>query len=106
VMGGPFACRLDGLRDIRLPRGLAARTTSGSPPLAHCGSVHQKGLIASGARRIPRLSTYGLRRLSPTAFHCIPLVLSIYPGDPTPLPTEPIAAYTDRQTHTKNEKDA
>lgn len=44
-------------------------------------------------------------RLSPTAFRCTSLVLNT-PGDPTPLPIKPIAAYTDRQTHTKNEKDA
>ncbi|MFI1529280.1 helix-turn-helix transcriptional regulator [Streptomyces griseus] len=27
-------------------------------------------------------------------------------GDPTPLPIDPIAAYTDHQTHTKKENDA
>ncbi|MEU9624825.1 helix-turn-helix domain-containing protein [Streptomyces sp. NPDC048155] len=33
----------------------------------------------------------------------VPLWCSIPPGDPPPLPTEPIADYTNRQTHTKNE---
>ncbi|MEU0376239.1 helix-turn-helix domain-containing protein [Streptomyces cyaneofuscatus] len=34
-----------------------------------------------------------------------PLVLHT-PGDPAPLPTEPIADYTGRQKHTKNEDGA
>ncbi|WP_308122934.1 helix-turn-helix transcriptional regulator [Streptomyces poriferorum] len=52
--------------------------------------------------------TLHLRAASPVADR-FPLYLSgalHTPGDPTPLPIKPIAAYTDRQTHTKNEKDA
>ncbi|MFF0506310.1 helix-turn-helix transcriptional regulator [Streptomyces fimicarius] len=36
----------------------------------------------------------------------MPLWCSPYPGDPTPLPIEPIAASTECQKHTKNERNA